>query len=242
MAMKAQTPPIDFVIAWVNGNDPDWLSEKKKYQPAADSADDSLVRYREWDNLRYWFRGIETYAPWVRKVHFVTWGHIPPWLAVGHPKLNIVNHRDYIPPEYLPTFNSHTIELNLHRIKGLAEYFVYFNDDMFLTRPVAPDDFFSGGKPRDMFALDAIYFGDNGIGHINGNNMEVINSIFDKQEVVRRNFTKIFYLGYGMKRLIKTLCLLPWPWFPGIYYQHLPVPYLKNTFVQMWLLKYDRLH
>ena len=53
------------------------------------------------------------------------------------------------PEEYLPTFNSHTIEMNLHRIKGLSEQFVYFNDDMFINKPMKPRDFFVHGKPCD---------------------------------------------------------------------------------------------
>ena len=67
---------------------------------------------------------------------------MPKWLNTNHPKLNIVKHSDYIPSQYLPTFNSHTIELNIHRIKGLSEFFVYFNDDMFLTRRAKPTEFF----------------------------------------------------------------------------------------------------
>ena len=108
--------PIDFVIIWVDGSDPEWRAVKNQYVPKAIGEDDQEVRYRDWDNLQYWFRGVEKYTPWVNKIHFVTWGHLPKWLNVNHPKLHIVNHKDYIPEEYLPTFNSHTIEMNLHRI------------------------------------------------------------------------------------------------------------------------------
>ena len=66
----------------------------------------------------------------------LTHGHLPKWLNINNPKLNIAKHSDFIPKEYLPTFSSHSIELNLHRIEGLVERFVYFNDDMFLLRPV----------------------------------------------------------------------------------------------------------
>ena len=83
------------------------------------------------DNLQYWFRGVGKFAPWVNRIHFITYGHLPPWLNVDHPKINIVRHTDYIPKKYLPTFNSHVIELNIHRIEGLANCFVYFNDDTF---------------------------------------------------------------------------------------------------------------
>jgi len=70
---------IDFVICWVDGNDPVWRKEKAQYTPDFEE-DDSTIRFRDWANLQYWFRGVETFAPWVNKVHFVTWGHIPTWL------------------------------------------------------------------------------------------------------------------------------------------------------------------
>lgn len=92
--------------------------------------------------LQYWFRGVEKFAPWVNRIYFVTWGHIPSWLNLSHPKLKVVRHEEFIPTDYLPTFSSHPIELNLHRIKGLSERFVYFNDDTFLIRPVLQEDFF----------------------------------------------------------------------------------------------------
>ena len=83
--------PIDFVITWVDGTDPAWRAEKQHYSPDAVS-DDQEVRYRDWELLRYWFRGVEKFAPWVRTIHFVTWGHLPDLLNVENPKLHIVNH------------------------------------------------------------------------------------------------------------------------------------------------------
>ena len=147
---------IDIVITWVDGNDPEWRSEKNKTRYGKEQlaeTDDREERFRDWENLRYWFRGIENCAPWVRKVHFVTWGHLPKWLNTKHPKLNIVRHTDYIPSGFLPTFNSHTIEWNMHRIPGLSEQFVYFNDDMFLLKRTDETDFFRNGRPVDMLAL-----------------------------------------------------------------------------------------
>ena len=213
--------PIDFVIIWVDGNDPKWRAVKNQYDPNPEAGeDDQEVRYRDWDNLQYWFRAVEKYTPWVRKIHFVTWGHLPSWLNVNHPKLHIVNHKDYIPEEYLPTFNSHTIEMNLHRIKGLSEQFVYFNDDMFINKPMKPRDFFVHGKPCDTFAMDCIYFGKGSAGPYNGNDMSVINTHFNKKEMLKKNFTKWFRLRYGIKYLYRTMVLMPWDWFPAFYYHH----------------------
>ncbi len=147
---------IDFVIVWVDGQDDRWRKQRAAFQTEISKGDDSEERYRDWGLLRYWFRGAERFAPWVRKIHFVTWGHIPLWLNVNHPKLHIVKHEDYIPKEFLPTFNSHVIEMYLHRIKGLSERFVYFNDDMFMIRPLCQTDFFKGGKPCDMLAFQPV--------------------------------------------------------------------------------------
>ena len=83
--------------------------------------------------FRYWFRAVERYAPWVNKVFLVTNGKFPDWINPDNPKLVLVKHDDYIPEEYLPTFNSCAIELHLHRIKDLSEHFVYFNDDTMLN-------------------------------------------------------------------------------------------------------------
>ena len=119
---------IDFVLPWVDGSDTDWIRERNHYLGIKEENVETS-RFRDWENLQYWFRGVEKFAPWVRRIYFVTWGHVPKWLNTAHPKLTVVRHEDYIPAEYLPTFSSHPIELNLHRIKGLSDRFVYFNDE-----------------------------------------------------------------------------------------------------------------
>lgn len=225
---------IDFVMIWVDGNDPEWQKEKNIYDKTNKKGDSADVRYRSWDNLQFWFRAVEKFAPWVNKIHFVTWGHLPLWLNTDNPKLNIVNHKDYIPEEYLPTFNANTIELNLHRIDGLAEQFVYFNDDMFITAPTKPEDFFRNGHPMDTYALDCIYFAKKSAGFFNGNDLEIINTHFKRKQAMKENFSKWYSPKNGMKRLIKTTALSMWPWFPGIYYNHLPSNFLKSTFEKVW--------
>ena len=149
MRKLGEDQKIDFVIAWVDGNDPEWRREKSDRISGIsgfDRVDDREERYRDWDNLHYWFRGVEKFAPWVRKIHLVTWGHIPHWLNIEHPKLNIVRHEEFISEKFCPTFNSHTIEWNLHRIPDLSENFVYFNDDIFLLKSIAAED---GWKMRN---------------------------------------------------------------------------------------------
>lgn len=236
----------DFVIAWVDGNDKEWQEEKAKY--SCDSTQDAKeARYREWGNLRYWFRAVEQYAPWVHKIYFVTCGHIPEWLDTCHPRLEVVEHKDFIPEKYLPTFNSHTIELNLHRIPGLARQFVYFNDDMFLTDYVEEGHFFRNGLPCDEFILDAVYFEPTSAGAYNGNDLEIINKYWDMKKLrqsmhkERKNARKIYSLKYGWKNLYRTFVLMRWNWFPGFHYNHLPTSFLKSTLEEVWEKEGQRL-
>lgn len=229
---------IDFVIIWVDGSDPEWLAEKAKYAPTADT-DNRPERYRDWGLLPYWFRGVEKFAPWVRKVHFVTWGHIPKWLNTDHPKLNIVRHDEYIPEKYLPTFSSHTIELNLHRIKGLSENFVYFNDDTFLTAPVNEETFFKNGLPCDSAVLNVhCYSPDLPIQMIAINDAGVINRHFKLKETIKAAPMKWLDPLYG-KMLFRTLPLMFCPRFPGFYQHHLPSSLKRSTFEAVWAAEPD---
>ena len=233
---------IDFVIIWVDGNDYNWQQEKNKYNSDI-STDNRKVRYRDWDNLKYWFRGIEEYAPWVNKIHFVTWGHLPKWLNTNNPKLNIVNHKDFIPKEYLPTFNSHTIELNLYRIKGLQEQFVYFNDDMFIFNKVKPKDFFKNKIPCDSAILSpAIKENKYGIGNVELNNMAIINTYFSKNKQIKTKPFNWFNVKYGFQHNLKNLLLMPWNSFTSFYEFHVASNFLKSTFEEIWNKEYQSLN
>lgn len=79
-----KTPKIDFVITWVDGSDPVWDMQRQETLRKQgifvdESLDNSTARYRDWDILKYWFRGVETFAPWVNQIHFITYGHLPKW-------------------------------------------------------------------------------------------------------------------------------------------------------------------
>ncbi len=230
---------IDFVICWVDSKDEEWQKEKAEFSPDI-MTDNRDIRYRDFDNLQYWFRGVEKHAPWVNKIHFITWGHLPSWLNTNHPKLNIVKHEDYIPKEYLPTYSARPIEVNLHRIEELSEQFVYFNDDMFIVKPVKSTDFFLEGYPRDIAAIDIAIKADEIHGSAAQNSIYIINKYFDKKKSIRKNFSKWYNPIYG-KYLIKTLLLSPWNYFTGFHVSHLPNAFLKSTFIEVWEKESDRL-
>ncbi|MCL2206528.1 MAG: stealth family protein [Fibromonadales bacterium] len=232
---------IDFVIPWVDGNDPEWQADKAKYSPSKNSeVDDS--RYRDMGLLPYWFRGVEKFAPWVNKIHFITCGHLPGWLNVKHPKLNLVKHSDYIPQEYLPTFNSHTITFNIHRILNLAENFVFFNDDTFLLNNAKDCDFFVDYIPCDQALMRNMTPLDTHFARIMFNNMSVINKHFRKHEVIKKNFFKWFSPKYGLNS-----CFINWQNyrqvnFSDIVNPHLTLAYKKSQFEYVWNLEGELLH
>lgn len=231
---RLETSPIDIVIPWVDDSDPEWLKDHARYT-ADSNSDNSAARFRDWNVFRYWFRAIEKNAPWVRYIHLVTYGHIPDWLNTENPKLKIVRHEDYIPKEYLPTFSSHVIELNMHRIPGLAEHFIYFNDDVYLMKKSTPDDFFKGGKPRDTAILGIVKNTDtsNFMPYIMLNMLAVINMNFSKRKVMMHNFTKWFHPSYG-KYLLNNLYMFPLGSFTGIRNFHTCISYRKDTFKTVW--------
>lgn len=226
---------IDFVVTWVDGNDPDWLREREQYMPSRNDSGTSVNRYRDWGLMRYWFRAVEKFAPWVNKVYFVTWGHYPEWLNLDNPKLMLVNHKDYIPHEYLPTYNTNVIELNLHRISELSEHFVLFNDDVFLTDHVTETDFFVKGVPCDVAMLGQLsaLTPEDVFPHMILNNMAVINKYFDKKTVVRDNWSKFFSLKYG-KEIIRNILLYNSRYFSCFYEPHLTIAFRKKAYEEIW--------
>lgn len=224
--------PIDIVIPWVDGCDPAWQAEKAAY--SGTKGDDRINRYRDWDNLQYLFRGIEKFLPWIRTVHFVTWGHLPAWMNTDCPKLHIVNHKDYIPEEYLPVFSSHPIELNFHRIEDLAEHFIYANDDMFFLRPMAPEDYFRDGLPVDSALQNVLQFRRiDGIDHIVANNLACVNRHFSKRSVMMANKAKWFSPKYK-SGILGNLYLLAFHNFTGFVDSHIAYAYRKCTFAEVW--------
>lgn len=234
---------IDFVVLWVDGADVNWINEKMKYDKSIVDASSCAARFRDWNNFQYWFRGVEKFAPWVNNIYFITWGHTPSWLNLQHPKLKIVNHRDFIPEEYLPTFNSNAIELNLHRIPELSEHFVLFNDDTFIIKPVSERDFFIDGDPCDVFIMNAIVPYPNVpiIAHTSVNNVMTINKYFKKRQVTKKMFTKVYNPKYGSGMLRNGLLSL-WSEFTGFYNTHIPMSHLKSTFATLWEKEHDLLH
>ena len=115
--------------------------------------DRDSVRYRSWDLEPLLIRCVRQFMPWIRTIHIILaqesqakW--LPEeWRVKSEewregPRIHIVYHKDIMPKKFLPTFNSRAIEMFLHRIPGLSDYFIYGNDDMIPLSPLKESDFF----------------------------------------------------------------------------------------------------
>ena len=226
---------IDIVLPWVDGADPVWQKSRAIFDEVL-TGDYGEERYRDWGLLRYVFRGIEKYLPWVRKVHFITCGQKPEWLNTSCKKLHLVNHEDYIPAQWLPTFSANPIELNIHRISDLSEQFIYTNDDSFFLQLMKPEDFFYKGLPKSQAGLNIINEIDRTFTGILYSDLEVINRQFFSRKVFLKKLNKFINIKYGAKANYKSLSIASWcfGYFPGLPYFHGPNAYLKSTLEEVW--------
>ena len=225
---------IDFVITWVDMDDAKWQVDFAKYSGNKGNTKNGVseARFRDYGFLKYWFRGVEKFAPWVRKIHFITCGQKPEWLDTTNPKINLVDHKDYIPIQFLPTFNSVVIEYYLHKIPDLAEHFVYFNDDFYIINHIGTERFFRNGLPCDIAAFLYNPSWSQWYKTLR-NSIQIINRNFDKKEVTKRDHDKWFYKGYGSKARWNYI-LKPYGKFITLRTPHNAQPYLKSTFEEVW--------
>ena len=225
---------IDLVVTWVDMDDPEWKKEFSRFSGEIDNSvnERSEARFRDYGFLKYWFRGVAAFAPWVNKVHFVTSGQKPDWLNTNHPKLNLVSHSDYIPEQYLPVFNSNLIEIYLHKIPSLSEHFVYFNDDFYIINQLSPERFFEDGLPKDIAAFRK-NTGFSQFEKMLKNNIRLINKHFDKREVFKKNAWKWYHPSYGSRGRLNHW-LRFYNKFITLRTPHNAQPFLKSTFEEVW--------
>ena len=139
---------IDIVYTWVNDKDEEWKIQKNIYQSQYNSYEESTTDERFTDEglLKYSLRSVEKYAPWINHVYIITANQIPDWLNTNNPKVSVIFHKDIMPADILPTFNSNAIELCMDNIPNLSEYFLYSNDDTFFGDFVEPSFFYKNKK------------------------------------------------------------------------------------------------
>lgn len=228
--------PIDFVVTWVDDKDPLWLEQRNEYAaaeaPKLGVDSDQTAMFQDHGMLRYWFRAVERYAPWVRTIHFVNADQVPSWLDTAHRQLNCVSHREIIDEKYLPTFSPRPIQAGFANIPGLAENFVVFDDDTFLNQEVSPEFFFPRGLPYGLALPNALALRSahsHGLLNVSG----VLNEHFSQRQVLRRHWRKWLSPRYG-KELYRSLALLPWPYIMPFAISHLPIPLRRSVMMEAY--------
>ncbi len=229
---------VDFVVLWVDGSDPEWQKEKEHWDRIIhpDKESNGAERYRDWSFFHYWFRAVERYAPWVRKVHLVTNGQVPSWLDLSCEKLHLVTHDDLIPEKWLPTFSSSSIDMCLKNIPDLREHFVYFNDDVFLTRPVTKEDFFKNGLPCICSSASPVVNNSHNEGFYHSQFSTIgIVSALNWESFYYKNPTKWFNYRNGL-HLINNVHYFQSGVNYGLYFPHVCQPFRKSTMELTWSL------
>jgi hypothetical protein len=169
-------------------------------------------------------------------VKFFSYGHVPEWLDTNNDKIVIVKHSDFIPKEYLPTFNSAAIEVNLFRIKGLSERFIYFNDDVYLCAPVVPEDFFVENKVKYNYSEGLLCFDESldlVFRSILLNVARIVNKNFDKWDTMKKRPRTFFSFtnGGGTRNSLRYINFNK---YLGPVPAHISMPFLKSTFRDVW--------
>ena len=238
---------IDFVVTWLDSNDPEWQKQYEYYKHSS-KGDNSKARFRSMSIFKYWFRAVEENAPWVNKVFLVTNGTFPSWINPNNPKLVLVKHEDYMPKELLPTFSSCAIELNLHKIKGLSEHFVYFNDDVFINSPISPSYYFKKGLPCDCnketcFNVPIFTKKERFSIYMSMlSNIGIINAHFNRWKTVCQAPQKWFGLHLGIKGIIMSCILMKQRLFVGFSNFHIEQAFRKSSFEEVWAKEPDYLY
>ncbi|MCD4718370.1 MAG: Stealth CR1 domain-containing protein [Desulfobacula sp.] len=207
---------IDMVYTWVDDSDPEWLEKKEACLRLLSNDNSHHVtsfsssRFKNRDELLFSLRSVEYYAPFIRKIFIVTDGQIPKWLDIKNKKIIIVDHTDIFDDlTHLPTFNSHAIEMHLHRIMGLSDHYIYMNDDFFLRRRVNPSDFFElpNGNTKVFFSSQRIPVENIGL-----DLLPVDTAAINGQKLLETHFyvkvtNKLKHMPYPQnKPLIKEIC------------------------------------
>ena len=147
---------LDIVIAWVDGNDVELKRKRHKYLTGEDASDAvSDTRFASNDEIYYNIASILKYVPFCRRIHIVTDNQQPEFLnefvsqgLCDADKIRVVDHREIFSgyEQFLPTFNTRSIESMLWNIQGLSDYFIYLNDDFFFNSTAQTEDFLESDK------------------------------------------------------------------------------------------------
>lgn len=168
-----QKVKIDIVYTYVNSKDKKWKEKREKtkleyYNSEINNIDSNISdRFDDNDELKLSLRSISNCLDFVRNIYIVTDDQIPEWINIHHNKIKIIDHKDIIPHEYLPTFNSHIIELFLHKIPNISSPFMYLNDDIIFMKKMKITDFIDFNDNKFYVFLDNKNYTKKGIPTVN---------------------------------------------------------------------------
>lgn len=149
---------VDVVFTWVNNQDLKWQLRRNQFAEITEQTalyGNDEARFSNHNELYYSLYSVRSFLPWVNHIYIVTDNQIPEWFTPeNYPNVSIIDHTQIIDKQYLPTFNSHVIEAHLHKIPNLSEYFIYFNDDVFVARPLLKEHFFHPNGIASLFITD----------------------------------------------------------------------------------------
>ena len=154
---QSNLPDIDIVIAWVDGNDPILKQKRADHKPSETVALDAVTatRFASDDEIYYNIASILKYVPFCRHIYIVSDQQQPRFIEqfaeqniCAVDKIRMVDHQEIFSgyEQFLPTFNTRSIETMICNIDGLSDYFIYMNDDFFFNQPVTVDDFLDDKK------------------------------------------------------------------------------------------------
>jgi len=205
---------VDYLFPYVNQRDPIWQQEYRvacsKYGKVFNLED---VRFRDLGFLKYHFRSIAKYMSWIHKVYMIVSSEtqIPNW--INQDTVGIILHRDFIPKQYLPCFNSNRIEMFLPKLDFLQEKIIYANDDFYVMRPTHESDFYNGSRPKMYWVTK---------GRVKSDFQGVCKRSFD---LVRNDYN--VNLGLKASEYIRP--------------PHNQVPLLKSVMKEVWLSHSDEM-
>lgn len=229
---------IDLVVPFVDSSDPEWLRRYKLF--VHDNNQDS-GRFRDTGLFKYFFRSVAKNIPWVDNIYLIVQSssQIPTWLVRNHPKLHIIYHEDYIPKEYLPTFNSMTICSLLHLLRPLRGQFILADDDMIFVNKKSPEDFFINGRPVTRVAIETTqYRRKSGVWNsIIFNTVKLFNQVYGTRSLLKY---KDYHLPLSLRKDFIGKC---WEKFGFLIREQLINSRVrKSTNICEWIFNYAMIH
>lgn len=149
-------PRIDLVYTYVDGADPAHRARREatrlRLAAVGPVPREKAIWYHGVGEIGFSIRSALSAMPWIGTIHVVSDAQVPPVDRdlIDSGRVRLVDHRDIIPEIYRPTFASTIIESFLHRIPGLAEIWLYNNDDFFNSGAIGPETFLEPADTNDV--------------------------------------------------------------------------------------------